>query len=64
MDIYEGPTTSICPLLLRKRKEKKRKEIPLYARSQLDNCFTVHTGGIVLSLNAPPLYLSLQDAEF
>jgi len=44
MDIYEGPTTSICPLLLRKRREKKRKEIPLYARSQLDNCFTVHTG--------------------
>lgn len=25
--------------------------------SQLDNCFTVHTGGIVLFLNASPLYL-------
>ena len=54
MDIYEGPTTSICPLLLRKRREKKRKEIPLYiCPVTIGQLLHSSHRGIVLSLNAP-----------
>lgn len=60
-EIYEAPTTSICPL--------QRRGKTLYALSQLGSYFKVHTGGIVLSYRSlsrwpPPPYRSLQNAAF